>query len=88
MAQWVKNPTSIHEDEDLIPSLDPWVKNPVLLQDAVGHRCGLDLVWLWLWCRPETAALIRPPVWELPYAAGAAIKRKKKKELVFSWQAK
>ena len=31
---------------------------------------------LWLWCRP-----IGPLAWELPCAAGAALKEKKKKEL-------
>ena len=32
MAQRVKNPTSIHEDEGLISSLTQWVKDSVLLQ--------------------------------------------------------
>ena len=35
MAQQVKNPTSTHEDVDLIPGLAQWVKDPVSLQD--GH---------------------------------------------------
>ena len=35
---------------------------------------------LWLWCRPAAAALIRPLAWELPYAAGVAIRRKKRQE--------
>ena len=33
---------------------------------------------LWLWCRLAPAALIGPLARELPYAASAAVKRKKK----------
>ena len=33
VAQWVKNPTSIHEDVGSIPSLSPWVKHPALPRD-------------------------------------------------------
>ena len=61
MAQWVKNPTTIHEDLCLIPGLVHWVK---------------DLVLLWLWCRPAAAVLIRPQGWGLPCASGVALKRK------------
>ena len=43
---------------------------------GVGHRCGLDLVLLWLWCRPAAAVLIWPLAWEPPYAAPAALKSK------------
>ena len=45
---------------------------------GAGHRCGLDPELLWLWCRPAAAALIQPLAWKLPYAAGAALKKKKK----------
>ena len=47
---------------------------------GVGHRRGLDLVLLWLWCRLAAVAPIGPPVWEPPYARGAALKKKKKKK--------
>ena len=48
---------------------------------SVGCPCGLDLalVWQLLWCRPAAAAPIWPLAWDLPYAAEAAVKRKKKK---------
>ena len=52
---------------------------------GVGHRRGLDLVLLWLWCRLTATAPIRPLAWEPPYAEGVALeetkgqKKKKKK---------
>ena len=46
----------------------------------VGLRHGLDLVLLWLWCRPAATVPIRPLAWEPPYAMGVAIKRPKKKK--------
>ena len=37
---------------------------------------------LWLWHRPAAAAVIQPLAQELQYAAGVAIKRKKKKKKI------
>ena len=46
----------------------------VAVSCGVGHRCSLDLALLWY--RPAAAAVIRPLAWELPDAAGAALKSK------------
>ena len=53
---------------------------------GVGHRGDSILALLWLWDRPAAAALIRPLAWELPYAAGATLKRPKIKYLVLVQQ--
>ena len=47
----------------LIPGLTQWVKDPALP---------------WLWHRLAAVALVRPLVWEPPYALAVAPKRKKK----------
>ena len=46
---------------------------------GVGRRCGSDPELLWY--RPAATGPIRPLVWEPPYAVGAALKKKKKKEI-------
>ena len=45
---------------------------------GIGHSCSWDPVLLWLWHRPAAAAPILPLVQELPYAIGAAEKKKKR----------
>ena len=46
-----------------IPDLNQWVKH---------------LALLWLWCRLAAVALIGRLAWELPHAAGMALKTKNK----------
>ena len=43
---------------------------------GVDHSHGSDPALLWLWHRPAAVGLIQPLAWKLPYAAGAALKRK------------
>ena len=45
---------------------------------GVSRRQGSDPVLLWLWCWLAAVALIRPLVWEPPYAEGVALKRRNK----------
>ena len=47
---------------------------------GLGRRCSSDLELLWLWCRPTAAAWIQSLAWEIPYAAGVTLKKKKKKD--------
>ena len=47
---------------------------------GVGHRYNSDPVLLWLWCTPVAAVLIQLLAWELPFAAGTALKEKKRKK--------
>ena len=48
---------------------------------SVGERFGSGPTLLWLWCRPAATALIQPLAWELPSAAGVALKKIKNKKL-------
>ena len=57
------NLTRNHEVEGSIPGLAHWVN---------------DLALLWLWRRLAAVAPIRPLAWEPPYAAGAALEKRKK----------
>ena len=74
------NFTGIHEDVGSNPGPAQWVKgSSIAVSCGVGRRHSSDLVWLWLWHRLVAVALIRPLIWEFPYAAPAALKKKKKK---------
>ena len=53
---------------------------------GVGRSHSLDLMLLWLWYRLAAVAVIRPLAWELPYAVGAALKRKKKNQVEYKNQ--
>ena len=50
---------------------------------GVGHRCGSDLVLLWLWHRLAALALIRPLAWELTSTTGVSLKKHAKKVIIF-----
>ena len=41
---------------------------------GVGHRCSIDPLLLWLGHSLAATTLIRPLAWEIPYAAGVALK--------------
>ena len=46
----------------------------------------MDLVLLWLWHRLAATAPIHPLAWELPYAAGVAVQRKKEKKVNIKYE--
>ena len=68
-----------HEDMGSIPGLAQWVKGSSVAGNCgVGHKCGSDVALLWLCHRLAAAALMQPLAQELPYALGAALKRREK----------
>ena len=71
MSQQITKPSSLHEDEAMIPDLTQWIKDPALL--------WISVALLQLWHRPAAASPIQPLAKELPYAAGVACKKIKKK---------
>jgi len=61
-----------------VPVVAQWVKDLALLQ---AGTLVTDMAWwlvlCWLWLGLAAAALIWPLAWELSYAVGVAVKRKK-----------
>ena len=80
MAQWVKNPASIHEEADLICGITQWVKGAgIAVNCSVGFRRNLNLGLLWLWCRPAAAARPASPGTSICCMDNPNMKKKKKR---------
>ena len=69
-----------HEDVGQTLASHSGLRIHVAVSWGVSHRCGSDLVLLWLWHRLVAVAPIQPLAWEPPYASGEALKSKKKKK--------
>ena len=49
---------------------------------SIGRRRSSDLMLLSLWCRPAAVAPVELLAWDPPYAAGVALKSKKKEKKI------
>ena len=76
VALQVRNLTSSHKDEDLIPGLTQglWIWRCSELW------CRSDPAFLWLRCNLAAVAQNQLLAWELPYAMDAALKSKKQQQ--------
>ena len=52
---------------------------------SVVHKCGSDLVLLWLWHRLVVTIPIQPLAWEPLYVMGAALKKRQIKIKIPVW---
>ena len=51
-------------------------RGPMRIQvPSLASLSGLGILMLYLWCRLSAATPVKPLAWELPYAAGAALKK-------------
>ena len=91
MVHWVKNPTSIHEDVSLNASLSisglriQHCKDPTKLphRSQMQLRSGIAMTV----AQAGICSSDSTPTWEIPYAAGAAIKIKSLEEFP-SWRSR
>ena len=64
---------------------DPWPcsvgqESSIAMSCDVGHRCGSDLMLLWLWCRPSSCSPNSTPSLGTSIGHGCSPKCKKKKK--------
>ena len=70
---WLITQQSLHEDMGPIPGLIQWAKDQVL--PKLPHSSQMWLRFSIAVAQAATAAAIQLLAWELPYAAGTAVKK-------------